>query len=46
MRRVSIHEYDDETYVEVFDNITKKRVEYKFETWDEAIEAIPNLKEI
>lgn len=45
MKRCSIIEYDDETIVEFYNQETKKRIEYSFDSWDEAFEALPELPE-
>lgn len=44
MRRCSIVEYDDETVVEFYNQETKERTQYKFNNWDSAIEALPELE--
>ena len=41
MRQVSITEYDDCVVVEILPD----RVRYEFDSWEEAIEALPNLPE-
>lgn len=41
MRKVDIIEYEDETIVELKEN--GKWYKYTFDSWDEAIEALPNL---
>jgi len=43
MKRCSITEYEDKTIVEFYDQETKERVQYEFESWDEAFEALPEI---
>lgn len=43
MKRCSIIEYEDEVIVEFYDQQTKERLEYKFDDWDEAFEALPEI---
>ena len=43
MKRCSIIEYEDETIIEFYDQETKVRQCYTFESWDEAFEALPDI---
>jgi len=43
MKQCSIIEYDDETIVEFYDQETKERVQYKFNSWEEAFKALPEI---
>ena len=43
MKRCSIIEYEDEVIVEFYDQESKVRLNYTFESWDEAFEALPEI---
>ena len=43
MKRCSIIEYEDETIVEFYDQVTKERTQHTFESWDEAFEKLPEI---
>ena len=43
MKRCSIIEYEEGIVVEFYDQQSKERIEYKFDCWDEALEALPGL---
>ena len=43
MKKCSIIEYEDEVIVEFYDQEAKQRLEYIFDSWDEAFEALPEI---
>jgi len=43
MKHCSIIEYEEEVIVEFYNQETKERLAYKFDSWDEAFEALPEL---
>jgi hypothetical protein len=43
MKRCTITEYEDETIVEYYNQETKESIEFKFDDFDVAIDAIPHL---
>jgi len=45
MKRVMISEQDEHTTVHCW-SLGGDTVEYEFDSWDEAIEALPNLPEV
>ncbi|HAQ49287.1 MAG TPA: hypothetical protein DCR37_09620 [Glaciecola sp.] len=43
VKRCSIIEYEDEVIVEFYDQQSKKRIEYKFDSWGEALETLSGI---
>jgi hypothetical protein len=43
MKRCSIIEYEGEVIVDFYDQETKRRLQYRFDSWDEAFEALPEI---